>query len=53
MELLRFYSWEPNPRYRVWVEDIKAELKKIRVVTRQSGTFSASVLAYAASEGRR
>ena len=52
MELLRFYSWDPNPRYRVWVEDIRAELAKIRVVTRQSGTFS-TPLAYAASEGRR
>jgi hypothetical protein len=53
MELLRFYSWDPNPRYRVWVDDIRAELAKIRVVTRQPGAFSTPVFAYAASEGCR
>jgi hypothetical protein len=53
MELMRFYSWDPNPRYRVWIDDITAELQEICVLTRQSGTFSTATLAYAASEGRR
>jgi hypothetical protein len=46
MELLRFHSWAPNPRYRVWVEEIRALLRRIPVIT--SGVY-----AYAASHGRR
>ena len=51
MEVMRFYSWDPNPRYRVWVDDIHAELGRTRVLTGQTG-FSPA-FAYAASEGRR
>jgi hypothetical protein len=45
MELLRFHSWAPNPRYRVWVEEIRAMLRRIPVITR--ARF------HAASQGRR
>jgi len=32
MEILRFYSWAPNPRYRVWINEIKASLWATRVI---------------------
>lgn len=49
MEAMRFYSWDPNPRYRVWVDDIKAQLGEVPVLA-PGRTFSAGTLAYAASE---
>jgi hypothetical protein len=33
MEVLRFYSWAPNPRYRILIDEIKAELRTVQVVT--------------------
>ena len=33
MEILRFYSWAPNPRYKIWIEEMKADLVATRVVT--------------------
>jgi hypothetical protein len=33
MELLRFYSWAPNPRYSVWIEEMREELRSIPVLT--------------------
>ncbi len=33
MELLRFYSWAPNPRYSVWIEEIKETLRTAAVIT--------------------
>ncbi|HEY4361361.1 MAG TPA: hypothetical protein VGN17_10340 [Bryobacteraceae bacterium] len=42
MELLRFHSWAPNPRYRVWVEQIQAELRRIPVITPACRTYAAS-----------
>ena len=33
MEVLRFYSWAPNPRYAVWIEKIKQELRTVHVLT--------------------
>jgi hypothetical protein len=36
MELLRFYSWAPNPRYAVWIEEIRKELRAIPVLTNAS-----------------
>jgi hypothetical protein len=33
MEILRFYSWAPNPRYTVWIEDIKQDLRAVPVLT--------------------
>ena len=33
MELLRFYSWAPNPRYAIWIEEIREELRSIPVLT--------------------
>jgi hypothetical protein len=38
MELLRFYSWAPNPRYAVWIEEIRKELRAIPVLTNASRT---------------
>ena len=32
MEFLRFYSWAPNPRYTVWIEAIREELRAIPVL---------------------
>jgi hypothetical protein len=34
MELLRFYSWAPNPRYAPWVESIREELRSVPVLSR-------------------
>ncbi len=33
MEVLRFRSWAPNPRFRVWIERIKAELARKRILS--------------------
>ena len=33
MEILRFYSWAPNPRYNVWIEEMKACLRTAPVLT--------------------
>ncbi len=33
MEVLRFYSWAPNPRFSVWIVQVKAELRTIPVLT--------------------
>jgi hypothetical protein len=34
MELLKFYSWAPNPRYAVWIDRMKEELSQISVIAR-------------------
>jgi len=34
MEVLRFWSWAPNPRYGVWIEEIQTELRDILVLTK-------------------
>ena len=34
MEILRFYSWAPNPRYAVWIEQMKTELTGIQIIAR-------------------
>lgn len=40
MELLRFYSWAPNPRYTAWIEEIRQELRTIQVLGgRRSSAF--------------
>jgi len=36
MEVLRFYSWAPNPRYEVWIEEIKQELRATSVLANGS-----------------
>jgi hypothetical protein len=51
MEVMRFYSWAPNPRYRVWVDEIAAELGRIHVVAPSRG-YGFIPRAYAASLGR-
>jgi len=33
MEVLRFYSWAPNPRYNLWIEEIKQELRDVPVLS--------------------
>lgn len=38
MEVLRFYSWAPNPRYTPWIEEIKQELHAVPVLTDDSRT---------------
>ena len=37
MEILRFFSWAPNPRYAVWIEQMRAELSGIQIVARCAG----------------
>jgi hypothetical protein len=36
MEILRFYSWAPNPQYVAWIEKIKQELRAVPVLTDDS-----------------
>jgi len=33
MEVLKFYSWAPNQRYDVWIEELKREIRSIPVLT--------------------
>lgn len=33
MEVLRFYFWDPNPRYAARIAEIKSELPGVRVIT--------------------
>ncbi|HEY4363350.1 MAG TPA: hypothetical protein VGN17_20460 [Bryobacteraceae bacterium] len=33
MEILRFYSWALNPRYSIWIDEIKEQLRTAEVVT--------------------
>jgi hypothetical protein len=37
MEILKFYSWAPNPRYTPWIDQMKDELSQISIVARHSG----------------
>lgn len=32
MEVLRFYSWAPNPRYNLWIDGAASELRTIPVI---------------------
>jgi len=34
MEILRFWSWAPSPRFRVWIDEIKAQLCEVPVLTK-------------------
>lgn len=33
MEMLRFYSWAPNPRYDWWIREIGSEIRSIPVIS--------------------
>jgi hypothetical protein len=33
MELLRFYSWDPNPRYESWIDELTREIRSTLVLT--------------------
>jgi hypothetical protein len=33
MEVLRFYSWAPNPRYRIWIHQIRPQLQASAVLS--------------------
>ncbi len=33
MEVLRFYSWAPNPRYSGWIDEIRSQLQAIPVLS--------------------
>lgn len=37
MEILKFYSWAPNPRYAVWIKQMREELSRISVIARHHG----------------
>src|SRR5262249_56723393 len=33
MQVLRFYSWMPNPKYSAWIENVASSLPSIQVIT--------------------
>jgi hypothetical protein len=33
MEVLRFYSWAPNPRYNLWINELRTQFQSIPVLT--------------------
>jgi hypothetical protein len=37
MEILKFYSWNPNPKYAVWIKQMREELSRITVIARHHG----------------
>ncbi len=37
MELLRFYSWAPNPQYAGWIEDAREDLRSVPVLASPVG----------------
>jgi hypothetical protein len=37
MEILKFYSWAPNPRYAMWIRQMREELSRVSVIVRQHG----------------
>lgn len=45
MEVLRFYSWAPNPRYRALIDKVTAGLRAIPVVTNCSALRAAAASA--------
>ena len=40
MEILKFYSWAPNPRYAVWIKQMREELSRVPIITRHHGDQS-------------
>jgi hypothetical protein len=34
MEILKFYSWAPNPRYAVWIRQMREELSRVSVIVK-------------------
>ena len=42
MEILRFYSWNPNPRYSLWVEEIRQCLLHIPVICATAWALAAA-----------
>ena len=42
MEILRFYSWKPNPRYMLWVEEIRQFLQHIPVIGPEAWALAAA-----------
>ena len=40
MEVLRFWSWAPNPRFKIWIDRIKAELRDILVVAKDAAELA-------------
>jgi hypothetical protein len=42
MEILRFHSWNPNPRYLVWVDEIRRSLQRIPVISKSFRELAAA-----------
>jgi len=42
MEILRFHSWRPNPRYSIWVEEIREALRHIPVIGGEAWVLAAT-----------
>jgi hypothetical protein len=42
MEILRFQSWTPNPRYMLWVEEIRQSLQHIPVIDNTAWALAAA-----------
>jgi hypothetical protein len=41
MEVLRFYSWAPNPRYNMWIDGMTVELRTIPILANHRSETSA------------
>ena len=55
IEILRFYSWSPNPRYAGHIEDLEAEVLRMPVLTSDSEAWNrqaAPPLAFGAAAGQ-
>jgi hypothetical protein len=45
MDILRFHSWNPNPRYELWIEEIRKSLQCLTVIRDSSREFLAAACA--------
>jgi hypothetical protein len=52
MELLRFYSWSPNPRFAIWISQLKEEIRQMPIFAADSGFEEPSRLPHRASSNR-
>jgi hypothetical protein len=45
LEILRFYSWDPNPRYKNWIADLTRELQETPVLVSDDKPADLSIVA--------
>lgn len=51
MEVLKFYSWLPNPKYAEWIEAARLDVSRVPVVARTVGTRATERFAAATAAG--